>query len=114
MLFSVYHCHLHQAVAKLHGCGHGLFQPLFNSRLHQQTVNHYFNGVILALIELDLVQLFIQMAQLSVNPRADKPLLRQLRQLNFEFTFASADQRSHDHDSIFRLELHYALHNLFR
>ena len=114
MLFSIHYSNLHQALAQLHGGGHGLLQPLLNPGLDQQAVNHHFNRVVLAFIKLDFIQFFVQMAKFAVNARAHKTVLRQLGQFFFEFAFASAHQRRHDHDAIFGFQLHHALHNLVR
>jgi len=81
-----------------------LLQPLLDSRLHQQTVNHNFNGMVLALVQLDVIQFFIEVAQLAIDARAHITMLRQFGQLLFELAFASAHQRSHHHHSVFRLQ----------
>src|SRR4051812_22019755 len=44
----------HQAACQLHGQSNRHLKPLFNPGFHQEPINHNFNGVVLALIELDL------------------------------------------------------------
>ena len=112
MLFPVHHGNLHQPVAQLHGRGHGLLQALLNTWLHQQPVDYHFDSVVLALIKLDIVQLFVQVAQLAIDAGTHKSMLRQLGQLHFEFAFAAAHQRSQYHDALFCFKLHHTLHNL--
>src|ERR1019366_6753187 len=46
---------LYQSVRQLHRQLNRRSQPVLDSRLHQQTVNHQLDGVVLALVQLDLV-----------------------------------------------------------
>ncbi len=91
-----------------------MFQTFLNPGLDQQAVNHDFNGVVLALVELQVIKFFVQVAQLTVDSSAHVSLLDQFGQFGFELTFAAADKRRHDHDPVFRLELHHALYDLLR
>ena len=90
-----------------------MFQTLFNAGLHQQPVNYHVNGVVLALVELDVIQFFIQVAKLPVNTGAHKTVLHQLGQFGFKFALTPAHQRGQHHDAVLGLEFHDPLHNLF-
>ena len=91
-----------------------MLQPLLNSRFHQQAINHHLNGVVLALVELDIVQFFVKVPQLAINAGAHVAMLHQLGHLLLEFAFTPAYQRGQHHHPLFRLELHHPLHNLLR
>ena len=62
MLFATHYRYQHQAVAQFHRRAHRLFQTLFDTGLDQQAVDHNFDGVVLALVELDALQLFVQVS----------------------------------------------------
>ncbi len=83
---------------------------MLDPRLHQQPVNHQFDGVVLALVQRDLV--VGNIAQLTVDARAREALLRQLVELLLELAFAPAHDRRHDHHPVLGLQVHHALHNL--
>ena len=101
---------LHQSVRQLHrqldGCG----QPALDTRLHQQAIDHQFDGVVLALVEFDF--LVGNVTQLAVNAGTRVALLRQLVELLLELAFTSANDGRQDHHPIFGLQLHHLLHDL--
>src|SRR5581483_8645932 len=101
---------LHQSIRQFHGQRDRKLKTVFDARLHQQPVNYNFNGVILALVETDLV---FQVDQYAVDAGAGEAVLRQLFHFLFEHAFAAAHDGREDHDAIFRRELHDALHDLF-
>ena len=84
---------------------------MLDPRLHQQAVNHDFDGVILSLVEIDQ-RLVVEADQFPVNPRPGIAVLDQRLHLFLEFALAPADDRRHHHDSIFRTQRHHPLHNL--
>src|SRR3954463_12535170 len=43
----------HQTACQFHGQANRHLKPLLNSWLNQEPINHDFNGVVLALVELD-------------------------------------------------------------
>ena len=53
MLQPTHDRYQHQSIAQLHRGVDRLFQPLFNARLDQQTVDHHFDRVVLTFIKLD-------------------------------------------------------------
>src|SRR5581483_5135640 len=75
LLLASHHGHLHQTIGEFHGGVDGIFQALLDSWLHQQTINHYFYGVVLALVELDLV---FQVYQFAIYASATETLLDEL------------------------------------
>ena len=83
---------------------------MLNSRLHQQAVNHQFDGVVLALVQLDLV--IGNVAQLIVDAGASEALLRQLVQFFLELALAPANDGRHDHHPVLGLQVHHPLHDL--
>ena len=109
LLLATDHGDEHQAAGQLHGQGHGIFQPLLDARLHQQAIDHHFDGVVLALVELRLV---FQVEQLAINAGAVEAMRRQFLHLFFEFALASAHDGRQHHDAVFRLQRHHALHDL--
>jgi hypothetical protein len=101
----------HQPAAKFHRQRHGLFQAVFNPRLHQQAIDHHFNGVILALVEREVV---FQTDEFAIHTRTREAMLHQLLHLFFELAFTPANDGRHDHHAIIGRERHDALHDLFR
>src|SRR5206468_12945675 len=74
----------HQTACQFHGQANRHLKPLLNPWLHQEPINDHFNGVILALVELDL-SVVLQIHQFAVNTRAAEPMLGQLLQFFLEF-----------------------------
>jgi len=109
LLIAADHGHLHQASSQLHRQAYRHFEAMLDARLHQQPVNHHFDGVVLALIEVEVV---IQIHQLAVDAGAGIAVLEQRLHLFLEFAFASADDRRQHHYTILRRERHHALHDL--
>ncbi len=79
--------------------------------LHQQTIDHYLNRVILALVETEIV---FQIHQLAVDPCAIESVLDELFHLFLELAFSSADDGRHDHDPVVGRQGHDALDDLLR
>ena len=55
MLLAADHRDLHQPSSQLHRQPDRELQPTLDAGLHQQAVNHNFDRVVLALVELDLI-----------------------------------------------------------
>ena len=110
VLLAAHHGDLHQSVRQLHCQLDRLRQTVLDSRLHQQSVNHQFDGVVLALVQLDLV--VGNVAQLIVNAGSGEALLRQLVQFLLKLSLAPANDGRHDHHPVLGLQVHYPLHNL--
>ena len=107
---SVYHRYLHQAVSQLHGSQHICRQQLLDACSHQPAVDHHFDGMVFALVELDVFD--IQIAKLPVDAGFYVTLLDQLVELFLELTFTPSYDRCQDHHPFFRLQLHHALYDL--
>ena len=84
---------------------------MLNSGLHQQAIDHDFDGVVLPLVEVNDA-FVVQADQLAIDAGARITVLDERLHLFFEFAFAAPDNRSHDHDPIFRRQRHHPLHNL--
>ena len=108
-LLAAHHRNLHQAARQLHRQAHRHFQAMLDSRLHQQAVDHDFNRMIFALVEILVV---IQIHQLAVDARPAVAVLDQRFHLFPEFAFAPADYRRQHHHAVFRSQRHHPLHNL--
>ena len=85
-------------------------QAMLDSRLHQQPVDHQLDGVVLALVQLDLV--VGDVAQLAVDAGAREALLRQLVELLLELAFAPANDGRQHHHPVLGLQVHHLLHDL--
>ncbi len=82
---------------------------MLDAGLHQQAVDHDFDGVVLALVELEIV---FQAHQFAVDASAREAVLDELFHLLLELALASANDGSQNHDAIFRLEVHDARDDL--
>src|ERR1700746_1785439 len=82
---------------------------MLDSGLHQQAVNHDFDGVILPFVELDFV---VQIYQFAIYARAREAVLHQLLHFFLELAFAAANDWGENHHSILRRERHHALDDL--
>ena len=72
---------------------------MLDAGLDQQAVNHDFDGVVLALVEIDFV---FQIDQFAVDAGAGKTVLNKLFHLLLELALAAANDGRHHHDAIFR------------
>ena len=109
VLRAAHHGHRRQALRQFQRGLHGLLQAFGDPGLHQQAVHHHFYGVVLAPVQTDF---FIQVAQLSVNPRADESLARQGLQLLAILALPAAHHRRQNHHALLRLERKNGLHDL--
>jgi len=82
---------------------------VFDSGLHQQAIHDHFDGVVLALIEGEVV---FEVDQFAIDARRGRNRAGQVSPFLFEFAFAAAHDRRHDHDAIIGRERHDALHDL--
>ena len=110
-LFTVHDRDQNQAAAQLHRQSDRQFQPVLDTGLHQQAINHDFDGVILALVETEIV---FQIDQFAIDARAGEAVLDELFHLFLELAFAAAHDGRHDHDAVVGRERHHALHDLLR
>ena len=99
LLIAADHGDLHQAASQLHRQADRHFQAMLDARLHQQAVDHYFDGVVLALVEIEVV---IEVHDFAVDAGAGVAVLEQRLHLFLEFAFAPADDRRQDHYTILR------------
>src|SRR5437660_6453950 len=100
----------HRPAAEFQSNTDRLRQAFIYARLNQEAIDYRFDGVIAALVELDL---FVERKQLAVNSGAKKPVVRQFFQLFFEFAFAAADDRRHDHYALVLRQRQHVQHDLF-
>src|SRR5579864_7331536 len=110
-LLAPNHRHLYQPASKLHRQSDRHFQAMLDSRLHQQAINHDFDGVIFAFVEIDLV---LKVHQLAVDSGPGESVLDKLFHLLLELALASTDDRGHHHHAVFWRQRHHALYDLFR
>ena len=110
LLFAADHGDLHQAARQLHRQADRHFQAMLNARLHQQTVDHDFDGVILALVEIEVV---IQVDEFAIDTGAGVAVLEQRLHFFLELALATADDRRQHHDAVFGSQSHHPLHDLF-
>jgi hypothetical protein len=82
---------------------------MLNPRLHQQAVDDNFNGVVFALVEIEVV---LKIDQFAVDACAGVAVLEQRLHLFLEFAFASADDGREHHNAVFRRKGHHPLHDL--
>ena len=82
---------------------------MFNAGLHQQAIDHDFNGVVLSLIEIDFI---FKIDQFAIDTSPGEAVLDQLLHLFFELALAATHNRSHDHDAILRGQGHHPLDDL--
>jgi hypothetical protein len=73
LLFTIDDGNQHRAARQLQSRTHGFCEPLTDSRLNQQAINHSFNRMIAALVQ---AYFFIQRQQLAVNASAKETVLR--------------------------------------
>src|SRR5450631_1785461 len=83
---------------------------MFNSSFDQQAVYNNLNGMVLSLIEL---QIIFETYHFAINACASEAVLNQLLYLLFRFSFAPTNDRREDHDSVFRSQRHHSLRDLF-
>ena len=108
---AVDHDDQHQAVGEFGGGLDGRLQALLDPRLYQQPVHHYFDGVILAFVERDLL---VERTQHAIDARADKALAREFLQILLVFALAPADDRRHHHQALFGFQGEHVLQDLLR
>src|SRR5580693_6850760 len=84
---------------------------MLDSWLHEQTINHDFNGVIFSLVEIN-GDLVIETDKFAIDARPRVAMFDQRLHFFLELALASADDRRHHHDPILRTQRHDALHNL--
>jgi hypothetical protein len=84
---------------------------MLDPRLHQQAINHDFNGVIFSFVEIN-GDLVVQTDQFAVNACPRVAMLDQRFHFLLELALAPADDRCHHHDPVFRAQRHDALDNL--
>ncbi len=82
---------------------------MLDSGLDQEAINHDFNGVILALIEREIV---FEIHQFAIDAGAGEAVLYELLHFFLEFAFAAASDGRHDHDPVIGRERHDTLHDL--
>ena len=99
LLIAADHGDLHQPARQLHRQSDRHFQAMLDARLHQQTVDHHFDGVVLALVEIEVV---IEVHHFAVDAGAGVAVLEQRLHLFFELAFAPADDRRQHHHAILR------------
>src|SRR5450432_4891195 len=83
---------------------------MLDSSFHQQAVNNDLNGMVLSLVELQIV---FEAYHFAINACASETVLNQLLYLLLKFSLAPANDRREDHDSVLRSQRHHALHDLF-
>ena len=98
-----------ETAAEFHGQPDREFEAVFDSGLHQQAIHDDFDGVILALVEREVV---LKVHQFAVDAGAGETVLDKLLHFFFEFAFAAASDGRHDHYAIVGRERHDALHDL--
>ncbi len=108
-LVSVNDGDLDETAAKFHGQPDRKFEAVFDSRLHQQAIHNDFDGVVLALVEREVV---LQVHQFAIDAGAGETVLDKLLHFFFEFAFAAPHDGRHDHDAIIGRKRHDALHDL--
>ena len=108
-LLPAHHRDLHQTARQFHRQPDRHLQPMFNAGLHQQAIDHDFNGVVLSLIEIDFI---FKIDQFAIDTSPGEAVLDQLLHLFFELALAPTHNRSHDHDAIFRGQGHHSLDDL--
>jgi hypothetical protein len=86
-----------------------LFEAMLDSGLDQQAIDHDFDGVILALVEREVV---FEIHQFAIDAGAGETVLDELLHFFLEFAFAAANDGRHDHDAVIGRERHDALHDL--
>src|SRR4030081_612605 len=106
---AINHRDENQSSAKFHGQRYRLFQPVLDSGLHQQSVDNHFDGVVLALVECEII---FQIHQFAIHPGAGEAVLDQFLHLLFELAFAAANNGCHDHDAVIRRERQNTLYDL--
>ena len=101
--------HQNETAAEFHGQSDREFEAVFDSGLHQQAIHDHFDGVVLALVEGEVV---LQVHQFAIDAGAGESVLDKLLHLFLEFAFAAAHDGRHDHDAVVGRERHDALHDL--
>ena len=86
-----------QAATEFHGQPDGKLEPMFDSGLYQQTIDDHLDGVVLALVEREII---LKVHQFAIDTGAGKTVLDQFLHFFFELAFAAADNRRHDHDAV--------------
>ncbi len=82
---------------------------MLDPRLHQQAVDNHFDGVILALVEIEVV---LEIDQFAIDAGAGVAMLEQSLHLFLEFALAAADDGRENHDAVFRRQGHHPLNDL--
>ncbi len=73
------------------------FQAFFRTGLQWQTIDDYFDGVVLALVERDF---FVERAKRAVHAGAHESLAEEFFEILFVFALAAAYDRREDHDAL--------------
>src|SRR3982750_3036746 len=82
---------------------------MLDAWLHQQAVDDHFDGVILALVERNVV---FQIQQLPIYASARESVLDEFFYLLLKLAFSPANNRGEHHDAVFRSQGHHPLHDL--
>src|SRR5208283_5257905 len=98
-----------ETASQFHGEPDREFEAVLDSRLHQQAIYDDFDGVVLALVEGEVV---LQVHQFAIDAGAGETVLDKLLHFFFEFAFAAPHDGRHDHDAIVGRKRHDTLHDL--
>lgn len=85
----------YQALRQGQGCFHGVREPLFNAGADDQPVHHHLHGVLVGLLQLDVLR---QFPQLPVDADPDEAFLAEPLQLLLVLALLAADHRGMDLD----------------
>ncbi len=99
-----------QSVSQLNREIDGSFEAFLDSLLHREAVDHYFDGVVLAAVERDIV---FKRTNRTIDPGANETLPRILFEILLKLAFTAAHDRSEDHNAVIRLEREDVFQNLF-
>ena len=108
---SVDHGDQDEAPAEFHGEPDGELEAVFDSGLHQQAIDDDFEGVVLALVEGQVV---FEVHQFAIDAGAGEAVLDQLLHFFFELAFAATNDGRHDHDAVVGCKRHDTLYDLLR
>ena len=111
LLIPAHHRNLHQPARQLHRQTDRQFQPVLDSGLHQQPVDHDFDGVVFSLVQRNVI---FEIDQFAVDPRPGEAVLHQLLHFFLELTLAAAHDRGQHHHPVLGSQAHHALHDLLR
>src|SRR5260370_8198118 len=81
---------------------------MLDARFHQQSIDHNFDGMVLALVEGKIV---IQVHDFAIHTGPLVAVLEQGFHLFLKLALAAANDRRQDHYTILRSKKHYPLHD---